>query len=67
MNITVNGAPQNMADNLSLSNALKALDYLGKPAIAVALNTNFIPKENYAETFLKEGDALEILSPMQGG
>lgn len=34
---------------------------------AVALNELFIPKNNYMTTELKEGDQLELVTPMQGG
>ena len=34
---------------------------------AVAINENFIPKSNYASTEIKEGDNVELLTPMQGG
>jgi len=34
---------------------------------AVAINRNFIPRANYASTYLQEGDIVEIILPMQGG
>ncbi len=42
---------------------------LGHPpeAVATALNGEFVPRTERAAAFLKEGDRVEILSPMQGG
>ncbi len=35
--------------------------------VAVAVNLKFIPQNEYKNFELKEGDDIEILSPMQGG
>ena len=37
------------------------------PYFAVAVNKQFIPREEYENTFLKEGDCVEVVTPMQGG
>ena len=34
---------------------------------AIAINEHFVPKSNYENTVISEGDCIEILSPMQGG
>lgn len=34
---------------------------------AIAINRQFISRQNYAEITLKENDLIEIISPMQGG
>ena len=34
---------------------------------AVALNRGFIPRTLYEKTILKDGDIIEVISPMQGG
>lgn len=36
-------------------------------AFALALNENFVPKSQYADTLLNENDRIEIVAPMQGG
>ena len=36
-------------------------------AVATALNGEFVPRAERAAAFLKGGDRVEILSPMQGG
>jgi sulfur carrier protein len=34
---------------------------------AVVINQQFIPRDRHASTVLKEGDNIELISPMQGG
>jgi sulfur carrier protein len=66
VNILLNGEPQQVDPQSTLADALCALGY-ELPAIAVALNGQFIPKSRYAETRLADGHSLEVVSPMQGG
>jgi sulfur carrier protein len=35
--------------------------------VAIALNNHFIPKAMFANTFLQEGDRIDLIIPMQGG
>lgn len=42
-------------------------DFALKTVFAVALNGEFVPREHYSGITLKNGDQLEIVSPMQGG
>jgi sulfur carrier protein len=34
---------------------------------AVALNSDFIGRDNFAQTPIKEGDSIDVLFPIQGG
>jgi sulfur carrier protein len=65
MKIIVNAEPREVT-NETLVDALMELEFTS-PAIATALNGSFVPREDYAETSLSEGDRLEVLAPMQGG
>ena len=38
-----------------------------QPPYAVALNTRFVPKSQYAHQPLQEGDRLEVIAPVTGG
>ena len=40
---------------------------LGAARVATALNGNFLPAATRATATLKDGDALEVVAPMQGG
>ena len=65
MAITVNGAPLELAPG-SLAAILEALDY-GDAIVATALNGDFGPAAERADTQVRDGDRVEILAPMQGG
>ena len=66
LTVTVNGQEKILDKSLHLHEALNAWDYRGN-AYAVAINTTFIPRSRYAETLLKDGDKIDILSPLSGG
>jgi sulfur carrier protein len=65
MRITVNGEPREIT-SLSVDALLKELDYEGTH-FAIALNYDVVPKSRWAETPLKIGDEIEIITPRQGG
>ena len=45
---------------------LSELEYEGTH-FAIALNYDVLPKSRWAETTLKSGDEIEIITPRQGG
>jgi len=61
----VNAEPHEVA-SLTLSAALSELGY-DNPTLATAVNGSFVPRSERVDTALKDGDLLEVLSPMQGG
>lgn len=66
MNIHLNGAPQTLDTESTITDLLKNHGYEGK-IVAVAVNQNFVPKSHYDEHKITEGDSIEIVAPMQGG
>lgn len=52
--------------NVTLQETLETLGY-ATHGFAVAINQIFIPRTEYAQTHLQEGDSLEVVAPMQGG
>jgi len=50
----------------SLERVLRGLGFAGA-AIATALNGEFVPARSRAQQPVREGDLIEVLSPMQGG
>jgi sulfur carrier protein len=50
----------------TLADLLRELDYEGA-IVATALNQAFVRKAERGTTALKDGDAVEILVPRQGG
>jgi sulfur carrier protein len=65
MRVIVNGEEREIA-SASVDALLSELDYEGTH-FAVALNYDVVPKSRWAETRIKNGDEIEIITPRQGG
>jgi len=65
MRVTVNGEEREIAAG-SVDALLSELDYEGTH-FAIALNYDVVPKSRWAETAIKSGDEIEIITPRQGG
>jgi len=65
--LKVNGKVQEMVDKLSVSGLIK-LNKVSQPEmVSIQLNGNFVIRENYDSTLLKEGDEIDFLYFMGGG
>ena len=65
MRVIVNGEAREIAAT-RLDALLGELDYEGTH-FAIAVNYDVLPKSRWAETPLKAGDEIEIITPRQGG
>ncbi len=65
MRVTVNGEQREVL-SASVDALLGELEYEGTH-FAIALNYDVVPKSRWAETPLKAGDEIEIITPRQGG
>ena len=65
MRVTVNGEPREIQSG-SVDALLGELEYEGTH-FAIALNYDVVPKSRWADTALKAGDEIEIITPRQGG
>ncbi len=65
MKITVNGEAR-VTEAKSLEELCRELD-LSEAKVATARNGDFVPAKARAAVVLAEGDAIEVLSPRQGG
>lgn len=65
MRVTVNGEPREILSD-RVDALLSELDYEGSH-FAIAVNFDVLPKSKWAETPLKSGDEIEIITPRQGG
>jgi sulfur carrier protein len=65
MRVRVNGEQRDIASE-RVDALLSELDYEGTH-FAIALNYDVLPKSRWAETTLKAGDEIEIITPRQGG
>jgi sulfur carrier protein len=65
MRVTVNGEQREIR-SASVDALLGELEYEGTH-FAIALNYDVLPRARWAETPLKSGDEIEIITPRQGG
>jgi len=65
MRVMVNGQHRDVAA-ANIQALLTELDYAGTH-FAIAVNFDVLPKSRWAETQLKDGDEIEIITPRQGG
>ena len=65
MRVTVNGEAREIVSE-RVDALLGELEYEGNH-FAIALNYDVLPKSKWAETPLKTGDEIEIITPRQGG
>ena len=78
MNIKLNGAVRQVPADASVSTLVTAvtgrvLDHRGQAAdggklgVAVARNSEVVPRSQWAATALADGDELELVTAVQGG
>ena len=65
MRVTVNGEQREIQSG-SVDALLGELEYQGTH-FAIALNYDVLPRSRWAETPIKNGDEIEIITPRQGG
>ena len=65
MRVTINGETREVAAQ-SVDALLGELEYEGTH-FAIAVNYDVLPRSRWAETQLKAGDEIEIITPRQGG
>jgi sulfur carrier protein len=65
MRVTVNGEPREISAS-HVDALLAELDYEGTH-FAIALNYDVLPRSRWAQTRLRPGDEIEIITPRQGG
>ncbi|WWR60636.1 sulfur carrier protein ThiS [Saccharopolyspora sp. SCSIO 74807] len=66
MQIMINGAPRPLGADETLATVL---DEFGVPhrGVAVAVDGAVVPRASWAETELRDGSAVEVLTAVQGG
>ncbi|MDN5924193.1 MAG: sulfur carrier protein ThiS [Xanthomonadales bacterium] len=66
MQITLNGAVHECADNATLVSLLEAAGYAQR-RVAVEVNRDIVPKSQHADFALHNGDKVEIVHAIGGG
>ncbi|MFM1892294.1 MAG: hypothetical protein RLZ44_1371 [Pseudomonadota bacterium] len=66
MQIQLNGAAREVADNITLSTLIETLE-LGAKRIAIEVNEELVPRTQHGEHLLRPGDRVEIVQAIGGG
>ena len=64
--LTLNGEIQHLPEDMTVRELLVEMDLLGRK-LAVERNGEVVPRSLHAETFLAEGDVVEIVTAVGGG
>ena len=65
MKLRINDQAHDLPPGACVQDALAAIE--ARPPFAVAVNTAFVPKAQYASHTLHEGDSVEVIAPVTGG
>lgn len=65
MDIEINRRPVQLPEGCTLAELLSGQGFT--PPYAVAINTRFIPRSAYAQTRMRAGDQVEVITPVTGG
>jgi sulfur carrier protein len=66
MQIILNGQNKPITPDLTINQLIQTLDLANK-RYALELNQQIIPRSQYHETFLNDGDRVEIIHAVGGG
>jgi sulfur carrier protein len=66
MQIEINGQQRDVADGMTIVALLRELE-LAQPHVAVEVNLEVVPRARHAETVLRAGDRLEVVTLVGGG
>jgi sulfur carrier protein len=66
MDIEVNGEARYVADGTTIEGLLRAME-VRQPHVAVEVNLEVVPRAKHAETVLRDGDRLEVVTLVGGG
>lgn len=66
MRVTINGEHREVADGLSVEELVKQFHFRPKQ-VAIEVNCDLVPRRQYPDTPLREGDEIEIVTLVGGG
>ncbi|SHK19708.1 sulfur carrier protein ThiS [Thermocrinis minervae] len=68
MKVYINGEEREVPQGLSIKGLLEFLNIpIRNVGLAIAVNQTVVPKSQYEDVFLKEGDRIEIVHIVGGG
>jgi sulfur carrier protein len=65
MHILINQRPHECPPGATLADAIALLQPAGP--FAAAVNANFVPRSQYGQRALQDGDRIEVIAPVTGG
>ena len=66
MNVTINGEQKNVSGNTTVTNLFLQFN-IQRKNIALELNGEILPKSEWLNYIVQEGDAIEIVEAIGGG
>ena len=66
MEIILNGEKKTIDAPMTIEALIERFGF-DKSVGAVALNMTFVPSDKYEETYVNDGDEIEVLAPVCGG
>lgn len=66
MNIYLNGKKTNIEENLTLQRLLESFQ-INPGTVVVERNESILPRDEYEQTWLREGDKIEVVRFVGGG
>ena len=64
--IILNGAPHQVASGATLASLVEALS-LSNQAVALAVNRNVVPRQQWRERAMQPGDQVDVVRAIGGG
>jgi sulfur carrier protein len=65
--VSFNGESFAIHQGMMLADFLQGRGYAPDQRMACAINTQFVPKGQYASRELQNGDRIDVVAPVQGG
>jgi len=65
LNLLINQQPHRLPVGATLRDAIELIGL--KPPFAAAINLEFVPRSQYAQRLLADGDRIELIAPVTGG
>jgi sulfur carrier protein len=66
MEIELNGTPHPIADNVNVQDLIASLDLVNK-SLAVAINREVVPRQQWPQRMLQPSDRVDIVRAIGGG
>jgi sulfur carrier protein len=68
MRLVVNGEPREVADGATVASVVEGLDLVpGRRGVAVAVDAEVVPRGQWDERELGDGQEVEVVAAIQGG